>query len=59
MSDKKTKFESRLMTRGTDRANAKVVDDLSVSDPEPSVGKQVIEEAIEKDVDDDSEQEDS
>lgn len=59
MSDKKTKVEGRLMTRGTDKANAKVVADLSVSDPEPSVGKQIIEEAIEKDVDDDSEQEDS
>ncbi len=59
MSDKKTKVECRLMTRGTDKANAKVVDDLSVSDPEPIVGKQVVEEAIEKGVDDDGETKDS
>ncbi len=59
MSDKKTKVECRLTTCGTDRVNAKAADDLSISDPEPSVGKQVIKEAIEKDVDDDSEQKDS
>jgi len=59
MSDKKTKVECRLTTHGTEKANAKAVDDLSISDPEPSVGKQVIEEMMEEDIDDGSEQKDS
>ena len=53
MSDKKTKVDCRLITRGTDGANAKAIDDLAISDPEPAVGKQIIKEMLEEEVDDD------
>lgn len=59
MSDKKTKIDCRLTTSGTDKANEKAVGDLSVPDPDPSVGKQIIEEVMEKDSDDDGQSADS
>ena len=59
MSDKKTKVECRLITRGTDKVNAKAIDDLSIPDPEPTIGKKVIEEAMEEDTKDDSKSENS
>lgn len=52
MSDKKTKVNCRLITRGTEKVNAQVIDDLAVPDPEPDVGEQAIKEATEKDVKD-------
>lgn len=48
MSDKKTKVDCRLTTRGTEKVNAQVIDDLAVVDPEPDVGEQAIKEATEK-----------
>jgi hypothetical protein len=54
MSDKKTKVECRLNTRGTDKVNAKVVDDLTIPDPEPTTGKKIIEELMEKETEDGS-----
>jgi hypothetical protein len=55
MSDKKTKVECRLNTQGTDKANAKVVDDLKIPDPESAVGEQVIRDVMEEGSEDDSE----
>ena len=49
MSDKKTKVDCRLVTRGTEKANAEAIGDLAIPDPEPIVGEQAIKEAIEKD----------
>lgn len=54
MGDKKTKVDCCLTTRGTKQANAKAVDDLTVPDPEPAIGEQIIQDAIEKKLDDDS-----
>ncbi len=54
MSEKKTKVECRLTTHGTDKANAKVVDDLIIPDPEPVIGKGMIEKLVEKETKDDS-----
>lgn len=59
MSDKKTKIDCRLTTSGTGKANEKAVGDLSVPDPDPAVGKQIIEEEMEKDSEDDCQSEDS
>ena len=59
MSDKKTKVECRLVTLGTDKANAKVVEDLAIPDPEEAVGKQVILDAVEEEVEDDDQSDDS
>jgi hypothetical protein len=59
MSDKKTKVECRLVALGTDKANAKVVEDLAVPDPEKTVGKQIILDAIEEEVEDDDQSDDS
>ncbi len=53
MSDKKTKVECRLITRGADEVNANVIGDLAIPDPEPIVGKQMIQEAMEEDKEDD------
>ena len=53
MSDKKTKIECRLTSYGTEKANAKVVDDLAVPDPEPTVGEQIIKDATEEGTEDD------
>lgn len=53
MYDKKTKVECRLITRGTDKANANAIGDLNVPDPESTTGQQIIMEAEEKDVEDD------
>ena len=54
MSDKKTKIDCNLVTRGTEKVNAEVIDDLSVPDPEPTDGAKAIKEAMEKDAQDDS-----
>jgi len=54
MSDKKTQIDCRLITRGTDKANAKAIEDLNVPDPEPAVGEQVIKDAMEEGSEDDS-----
>ena len=54
MSDKKTQIDCRLITRGTDKANAKAIEDLKVPDPEPAVGEQVIKDAMEEGSEDDS-----
>ena len=48
MSDKKTKVECRLLTRGTDKVNAKVIDYLKIPDPESTEGMRVIQEELEK-----------
>jgi len=59
MSDKKTQVDCRLITNGTERANAKVIKDLNVSDPEPVVGKQIIKDAMGEGSEDDSKTENS
>ena len=52
MKSKKTKVSCHLVTRGTNKANAKAIDDMAVPDPEPVVGKKMIEEAMEEDTKD-------
>jgi len=52
MRDEKTKVECRLVTCGSDHANAKAIDDLAIPDPEPTVGAQIIKEATTKDTED-------
>lgn len=52
MSDKKIKMKCHLITRGTEGAEAQANDDLNVSDPEPAMGKQIIEGATEEDKED-------
>lgn len=42
MDDKKTKVECRLITRGTDKANANAISDLNIPDPESTVGEQIL-----------------
>jgi hypothetical protein len=54
MSYKKTKVDCRLITRGTKGANAKVIDDLVIPDPEPAIGKKTIKKLVEKETEDDS-----
>ena len=54
MSDKKTKVECRLSIQGTEKANAKAIDDLKIPDPEPIEGAQAIKEATEEETEDDS-----
>ncbi len=54
MSDKKTKVECLLITRGTEKVNTKVIDDLTIPDPEPATGKKIIEELMEKETEDGS-----
>ena len=54
MDNKKTDVGCRLNIRGTDKANAKVVDDLKISDPELAVGEQIIEKAMEEGSEDDN-----
>ncbi len=51
--NKETKIKCHLTTRGTEKANAKVVDDLTVPDPEIDVGEQMIAKAMENGVDND------
>ncbi len=53
MSDEKNKIDCRLKATGTSKANAKVVKDLSVPDPEPVVGKQILGELMEEESKDD------
>ena len=52
MSDKKTKMNCRLITRGTQKANAKVIDDLAIPDPELAIGKQIIQNVTEEKAED-------
>ncbi len=59
MSGEKTKVECRLIPRGTNKANASVVDDLAVPDPEPAEGKQIIKEVTKEDEDVDGQSADS
>ncbi len=59
MSDEKTKVKCHLTTKGTDGANAKAVEDLAVPDPDPSIGKKIIEEALEEETEDECKSEDS
>lgn len=59
MSDKKTKVGFNLVTRGTAEANAQAVDDLAIPDPEPAIGKRLIDEAMRKDTEDDGQPKDS
>lgn len=59
MNDEKTKVECRLVARGTEEANSKVIDDLSIPDPESATGAQVIKEVMEKDTKNDNQQETS
>ena len=54
MSDKKTKVDCHLITRGTDKANAQAIDDLAVPDPEPTIGEQIIKRAIKEETEDDN-----
>jgi len=54
MSDKKTKVGCSLSIQGTEKANAKALDDLKIPDPEPAVGKQLIEDVMEEGSKDDS-----
>lgn len=53
MSDEKIKVECHLKTKGTDEVEDKVSDDLDVPDPELAVGKQIIKNIMEKDVEND------
>jgi len=48
MKKKATHINCKLLTRGTHKANAQVVDDLSIIDPESDVGKQIMEDLINK-----------
>ena len=48
MSEKKSKIDGRLKATGTIEANAKVIEDLSVPDPEPAVGKKILDELMEE-----------
>lgn len=59
MNRKKNKIDCQLKAMGTDKANEKVVEDLSVPDPDPEVGKQVLDELMEKESKDDRESENS
>jgi hypothetical protein len=59
MSGKKTKVSCHLVTRGTNKANVKAIDDMTVPDPEPVVGKKIIEEAMEEDTEDEGQSENS
>ena len=54
MSDEKNKIECRLKATGTDKANEKVVKDLSVPDPDPKVGKRILGELTEEELTDDN-----
>jgi len=54
MEENKTKIKCNLVTRGTDKVRAAVTDDLSIPDPDPVIGKQIIDEAmIDKDEEND------
>jgi len=54
MTDKNTRIDCHLSTHGTNKANAKAIDDLSVPDPEPDVGDQIVREAMEEELEDDN-----
>lgn len=58
-SDKLTVVKCNLTTRGTQEANIKVIDDLTIPDPEPAIGKQIIKEAVEDEIEDDSQSDNS
>lgn len=59
MMDKKTQVDCRLVTRGTNRANAQAIDDLNIPDPESAVGKQIIKKMLEEEIEDDSQSDNS
>ncbi len=59
MSEKKTKVECHLITKGTDKANASAIDDLAVPDPELAVGKRIIHGKLEDEEKDDSQSDNS
>lgn len=59
MSDKKTKVECRLVALGTDKINAKVIEDLVIPDPEDTIGKQIILDVTEEEIEDDNQSDDS
>jgi len=46
MSDKKTKIDCRLITRGSEAVNTKAVDDLSIPDPDLVKGKKIVLDEI-------------
>lgn len=59
MSDEQNKIDCRLKAVGTSKANAKVVEDLSVPDPDPAVGKKILGELMKKGSKDDEGSENS
>ena len=59
MCDEKIKADCRLIAKGTDKANAKVVDDLRIPDPESAIGNKIIKEAIGDETDNDDKPETS
>lgn len=48
MSEEIAKVDCRLTSRGTHKADACALDDLTIPDPDSATGKKVIQEAIEK-----------
>lgn len=52
MSDKKTKVDCQLSIYGTAKADAKATQDMDIPDPEPSIGRQIIKDAIQDEVKD-------
>ncbi len=59
MSEEIAKVDCRLTSRGTHKADACALDDLTIPDPDSATGKKVIQEAIEKGKKEDVESEDS
>lgn len=55
VSKDKTKLNCCLVTKGTEQADASASDDLSVPDPEPAIGKKIIQEAMKGEEEDGSE----
>ena len=54
MEKDKVGMDCKLIARGIAKADAKAVDDLSVPDPDPAVGRKAIEDATEDEEDEDS-----
>ena len=46
MSHNKTKIDCLLVARGTSEVDSNVMDDMSISDPELAVGKELIHKAM-------------
>lgn len=51
--DKVVKIQCNLIARGTDGAEASVADNRNADDPDPAIGKQIIEKALQKEEEDD------